>query len=252
MKTTLGKLSKWAVRKHNIEIITITGWAGTAITRELIYHILSDKFTLRRNTRKIWWDLSLPLTVLGYEDKRKNFFQWLFIIFKSIFSVIFISKHPHKIIVDIDTSVEETADFWSDLLRPDIIIITKKNPKSKLLDKFISQPGWEKSVFVFNPDELDIDLKSGRKFTYSNQNSDLVYKTKKTKLDFLYEKNEFSINIPKHSPFLKDFIPPAISASLLQGMRVKDILSKISTFDLHPYQYKSAFNNLKRFIEKND
>jgi hypothetical protein len=52
----LGVLSRFAIKKHKLELIVITGWYGTSIAREMLYTILGEHLKVRRNTRDIWWD----------------------------------------------------------------------------------------------------------------------------------------------------------------------------------------------------
>ena len=95
LKFLLKKLSRRAIKKHDIEIIVVTGWYGTKIATDMMYTILSEKHKVRRNISYLRWDFGLPLAILGYEDKRRNIFDWIWLIIKANIYLVFGKINPH-------------------------------------------------------------------------------------------------------------------------------------------------------------
>lgn len=133
LKSILELLSKAAIKKHNIEFVVVVGWYGTDMVKEGIYQLLSEKFSSRRNTDKIWWDFSIPLLILGYKDKKYSFIEWLGILCKSIIALLVNPKNHNKIVLDVDLADKETAEFWSRIISPEVLVITSYKEKQSLL-----------------------------------------------------------------------------------------------------------------------
>lgn len=123
LKYYLSFLSRLAIKKHSMELIIIVGWHSTEIVREAVYEVLNEKFQVRRNTKNLWWDLSVPLTILGYKDMKRDFIMWLFICVRALFYLIIGQRNPHKIVLNLNTSNSNTADYWAEFIKPDFLII---------------------------------------------------------------------------------------------------------------------------------
>lgn len=253
LKNILGYLSRRSVIKHNTEIIIITGWAGTRVVRELAYNLLSDEFNVRRNTTEVWWDLSVPLTILGYNDCQRSIFGWILLIIKALYSIIFNPTYPHKIIININTSVEDIAEFWSKYFDPHIVVILKEKPSSKVVEMICQSEGSEKVLFVYNPELFSgFKKKAIREFRYSSNEGELIYRKEGNSLNIRYKNEEAKVRIPKSYKFIWEFIPAAISIGILEGVRLKTLAKNVSYFSFHPQQLKQGISQLKEFIGLNE
>lgn len=253
LKNILGYLSRRSVIKHNTEIIIITGWAGTKVVRELAYNLLSDEFNVRRNTTEVWWDLSVPLNILGYNDCQRSVLGWILLIIKVFFGILLKPTYPHKIIININTSIEDVAEFWSKYVNPHIVVILKEKPNSKIVEMFCQSEDNEKILFVYNPKLFSgFKKKVIREFRYSTIKGDLIYRRKGKFLDIRYKNEETKVQIPKSYKFIWEFIPAAISIGILEGVRLKTLVKNVSYFSFHPKQLKQGISQLKEFIGINE
>lgn len=253
LKNTLGILSKKTINKNNTEIILVTGLTGTSIARELIYNILKSDFNIRRNTKEVWWDFSVPLCILGHEDKQRNIFKWVCLIFRVVYRLAVKPSYHHKIIINIDTSIEETAKFWSRYIHPNIVVITRENPKGKLLESLLEKEKGKGILFVYNPEFFKgLDKREIRSFVYGERNSNLIYKKKNGSISLNYKKEKVNIKISNSLKFLWELIPPAIAVGILKGSSLEDLMKKLSDFTLHPQQIKAAITQLKEFVHSNE
>jgi len=251
LKNILGILSRNVISKHNTEIIVIIGWTGSSIVRELIYNELKDDFNVRRNTKDLWWDLSVPLTILGYKDKRRSIFNWTLLIIRTFFSLLLKKRYAHKIVINMDTSYDDIAKFWSKYIKPDIVVMLKENPKSKLIDKILRSENSEQILFVHNPKLFKgFSAKNIREFIYSQQKGDIIYKRNKDILLVKFKDQEMKVRIPRACTFIWELIPAAISVGILEGLGFGSLKADLSKFSFHPYQLNQGLQQLKNFLHK--
>lgn len=252
LKKVLGILSKKTIVKHNAEVILVTGWTGTGIVREMIYHLLSEEFNVRRNVDDVWWDFSVPLTILGYEDKKRSVFEWTLLVLRAFYSLKFKPKHSHKIIINLDTFSEDTAKFWSEYINPDIVVVLRERPKSKVVKMLGSREGSEKILFVYNPKLFKgLGKKQHREFIYSDRNCDLKYERQVNLLKIRYKDEKVKVKIPPSCKFIWEFIPAALSVGILESVSLKSLASNLAYFDFHPKQLQKVVAKLKHFIHSN-
>jgi UDP-N-acetylmuramyl pentapeptide synthase len=253
LKNYLGLVSRKTIRKHGAEVIVITGWAGSGLVRELSYHLLQEKYNVRRNTTEVWWDFSVPLAVLGYEDKEYSVPGWLWVMAKSALSLILRPKYPHKIIINLDTSVEDIAEYWSKNISPNIVIVLKERPDSKVLKKFLEISGNEKILYIYNPDDFKgLANKISREFIFSSAKSDLTFSKTKNSLKVNYKERKYKISIPSNMKFIYEFVPPAIALGLQECISLEKLTKYLATFEPHPNQLKVGIKHLKEFINSNE
>ncbi len=251
LKHILGKISRGVITKHNAEVIVVIGWTGSSIVREMIYNELKEEFNVRRNTREVWWDLSVPLAILGYKDKRRDIFSWIYLIIRSSLSLVFRKRYAHKIVINIDTSYENIAKFWSRYIKPDIVVMLKENPGSKLIKKILHSDSSERILFVYNP-ELFSGFKAGRvrEFIFTKKVGDLVYSRKKDILFIRYKNKEIKVRIPQGCAFIWELIPAAISVGILEGIEFTSLKYDLSKFNFHPRQLNEGMKQLKKFLHR--
>lgn len=138
LKSVLLLLAKIAIRKHGIKFVVICGWHRTKLVREEIYNYLGEDYNVRRNIQNIWWDLSLPLNILGYKDKRYSARHWFKIIFRTIGALIVAPRNPHKIIIDLNFSDKNTSKYWKKMIKPEtLVILNYKQSEKELFEVLI-------------------------------------------------------------------------------------------------------------------
>lgn len=217
LKTILSILAKWAIKKHDIELVVVTGFHGSEIVREGIYEILNQKYKVRRNVNEIIWDMSLPLAVLGYKDSRRNILEWLILISRASVYLLLGPKNKHILILNANCTYEETASFWASFLRPDFLIILNYTKESPIIDALIRSIKPEKTKVIYNGSEMGKDklckkdsknsIKSDEIFVFADEenpgkdSTDLIFN--KTNRKISYKNSE--ITIPVIVP--KIFIP---------------------------------------------
>ncbi len=234
LKIYLSALAKVAIKKHNMEMIIVVGWHGTEIARELIYEILSDKFQVRRNTKNIWWDLSVPLTILGYEDKRRNLFTWIGIIIKATVYLIIGPRSPHKIVLNLVTSHEDTAKFWSEFINPDFLIIVNQKEIDPLTDLLTRNTIKNNGKIIYDLDEVALDLPKKVGFSFGKSVKALLRVMPQDK-SVIYKYGDLKVKLSHEvvPAFSAKIFASVLSLAVHEDLSLNDAAYVGSKFDFH-------------------
>lgn len=177
LKFILEKLAQAAIKKHGIDFVVVVGWFGTDLVKEGIYDVLSEQLIVRRNTKRIWWDLSIPLLILGYEDRQRSFLRWIALIFKTMFSLVVNPKNPHKIIVDLNLADKNTAEYWGKIIFPEILVIASyKKEKPFTIEKLVKSTELNEGKIFVAADIAEDKFNKFSKFGYkANKDSKVIF-----------------------------------------------------------------------------
>jgi UDP-N-acetylmuramyl pentapeptide synthase len=201
LKWSLSILSSWAIRKHKIKLIVILGIGGSDIVKEMLYTVLREKMNVRRNIADIWWDLSIPLNVLGYEDKQRSSFAWVNLLFSAFIALIRNKSNPQGLIINADTSKKSTVDYWSKLVHPDYLVVLNYDEKSLLTNRLLTQVNMSKGKIIINEKLISkiknkIDFEDDKFFSYGSNKANVKIKSLNDgKLKIEYKKE--NIILPK-------------------------------------------------------
>lgn len=251
LKHILGFLSRKVLVKHDAEVIVVIGWTGSSIVREMIYNELREKFNVRRSTREVWWDLSVPLTVLGYKDKKRDLFSWGYLIIRSFVSLLLRKRYSHKIIINMDTSYDDIAKFWGKYIKPNVVVMLKENPESKLIKKILQTDNSKQILFIYNPEFFTgFKKKNTREFTYSEKSGDIIYSRIGDILQIKYKDKKLTVHIPPVCSFIWELIPAALAVGILEDIEFSSLKTSLSKFSFHPNQLNQGMKQLKKFLHR--
>ena len=127
MKTLLQKIlktiSKLILAHHKPTIIGITGSMGKTSAVQAVYQVLSSKYQVRKTIGNYNNELGVPLTIIGEKTAGKSILGWLGIFVKG-FLLIFKSKYPKILILEMGIDKPGDLDYLIDFVKPHISIIT--------------------------------------------------------------------------------------------------------------------------------
>jgi hypothetical protein len=217
LKKSFSQLARAAIRKHSIEFIVVAGWYGTPLIREGTYYLLSEDRTVRRNTSKTWWDLSLPLLILGYKDSQRTFFNWIKLFFRIFSTLLFSPRNPHTIVIDVNLADVNTATYWASFIAPSGIIITSyKDRESILLDLLIAKTETI-GGFVLRDGAIEqTHLSHYTSYTYNSDKSAIVVGKQSVPLSF--------VNI---LAFLEPVFPALVATGIEFGYTAEEITQQL-------------------------
>ncbi len=197
LKRILLILAKYSIKKHEINFVLIVGWFGTELVREGTYRLLSEHHNVRRNTKNMWWDLSIPLQILGFEDKRYSLFEWIKIIFKSCVILLLNKQNKHTIVFNINIGDEDSSKYWSNIIDPNFVVFTnyEESRTSYLKNLINSIP--KKHVLVSSK-LASADLEKFKTYSYDFDSS-RIYTPKN---EYSFEKNTPEVFLDIYAPIL--------------------------------------------------
>lgn len=251
LRSALSLLATLAIKKHKIRVAVILGQSGSDMVKEILYTVLKEKENVRRNIEDIWWDLSVPLNILGYDDKQRNIASWLKLLFNATVALIKNRSNPHLIILNADTGNENTAKYWSKFLKPEYTILLdyfEDNTLYNLLSIRTAEVGGK----VILKDNLDLPIKkqitNKSLFTYGGKNSNLQIETQKvSNIKLKYKKQ--TITLPKKLwPAISMRITGSIFAlGILEGHRLDEIAFSCLKYTFPKNMLRRIKSNLLNF-----
>ncbi len=246
LKLILGLFSRWATKKHDIELIVVTGFYGTEIVREGIYAMLQDKFKVRRNTTQIHWDMSLPLAILGYKDVHRSVFEWIELLFRAFTYLAFGAKNKHIIVLNANCAFKETAGFWASFLKPSYLVVLNYDQESEIVDKLLSKVD-DNTVLIYDGQKVDeskfLGLKVKSKFVYGNSaHFDLSYSVEDKQIKYKKQK----VKIPPYVPnFSYPFLAAIFSQAVNHGLTLEEAWESADKFDMESILVKRIKSNIE-------
>lgn len=111
------------LQKHNPKIVAITGSSGKTSTREAIYAVLKDKYSVRRSEKNYNTEIGAPLSVLGI-GAPKRFWGWPVVLFRA-YQVAKYSRHAPEILI-LEMGADKPGDlkYLTSFIKPDIGVVT--------------------------------------------------------------------------------------------------------------------------------
>ncbi len=145
LQKILRNISKSIIKHQKPIIIGVTGSVGKTGTVEAIYHVLKNKFSVRKTIGNYNNEIGLPLTIIGKKTANRSLIGWLK-IFNSGLKQIRSKNYPKILVLEMGVDKPNDMDYLLDLAKPSISVITAigkrpvhveffKGPKELLLEK---------------------------------------------------------------------------------------------------------------------
>lgn len=176
----LAKLILW---RYKPVVIGITGSVGKTSTKEAIYSVLGQKFSVRRNLGNYNNEIGIPLTILGdFRTYGKNIFGWALVFLGAIFRVAVKGKYPDILVLEMGLDRPGDIRYLTGFIKPKIGVVTAigeipvhveffAGPRAVAREKRVlveALPGNGFAILNFDDDiVLDMQEKTGAKvFTF--------------------------------------------------------------------------------------
>ncbi len=131
--------ARGALRKYKPSIVAITGSVGKTSTKDAVYAALAAHAFVRKSEKSFNSEIGIPLTVLGIPNGWANPLVWLQNIFDGLSLVIFRSRYPDWLVLEVGADrpgdIRETARW----LPVDIAVITRL-PERPVHVEYFSSP----------------------------------------------------------------------------------------------------------------
>lgn len=237
LKQKLKALSKWAIKKHSMELIVVAGAYDTRIVKDLSYTLLHPKVNVRRLNTEPWWDFSIPLAILGYKDVKRSIPSWLFLLFRANIRLLLGKPNPQAMILNLNYTKDDTADFWTSFIEPDILVITHFNKELKILNNLINNTRKKKGKIIINSKDSketsEILNNYPKLFKFGLKDADLIYETQSNHVVVLKKNSQRYELQTQFLPTVKpESIVAAISVALSKDIPLLEALYSLLKFEM--------------------
>ncbi len=110
--------------RYRPKIVAVTGTVGKTGTKDMIYEVLSVKYSVRKNKKSLNSEIGLPLTILGFESGWNNPLSWLKIICLGLLKIIYVAKYPRWLVLEMGIDHPGDMDSIASWVRPEIAVFT--------------------------------------------------------------------------------------------------------------------------------
>lgn len=120
------------------KIIAITGSAGKTSTKEATFATISRHAYVRKSEKSFNNEFGIPLTILGLPTGWGNPFKWLMNILEGFWIILWPTKYPEWLILEVGTRTPGDIASLTKWLHPDIVIMTSFGEKTPVHIEFFS------------------------------------------------------------------------------------------------------------------
>ena len=166
-------LSRWAIQKHGLRFIVVAGPHGTKLTGELISELLSPDVVLRKQLEKPFWDYSIPLAILGYEDRRYGLGEWIVLILRILYQLSIGRRNFSWIILQMSTHLPEIASYWLDIVTPEYVVLVNRDEEGSVLEEILIKKVKKNVIYYATDNDEMLDRSSAAVRVGSDSSSDL-------------------------------------------------------------------------------
>lgn len=249
------------LRKHNIQIIGVTGSMGKTTCKDAIAHVLSMQFQVLKSDKSYNTELGLPLTVLELKSEFSSVMGWAKNLAIAVWRGFFDPRVFDVLVLEMGVDKPGDMDVLLGIVTPDIAVFMGVHPvhfadgqfasldaifeeKAKLV-KAVPSSG---TVYLNADDErcarLGADMgirKSGPKVimfgirdTAKLQAGDIQSQWGGIDFTVTYGAVQSRVHVPILGTQHISSLLPAIGCGLSLGMYLPDIVARLSVFRLPP------------------
>lgn len=230
LKNLLANLATWALKKHKIKLVVVSGWYATETARELCYAVIGVKHEVRRINKNPWWDFSLPLAVLGYKDERRNPLAWLWLMIKASLLLTFGKANPHTLILNLNYAHADTVRYWSSLIKPQVLMIHNFKEEHRLLKQMIKATKQiNGTIIIQQQDFVKLSknlLAYDNVFTVGNEAEAHIVISKNSNKDisFKYKSQEYTLKTTTMPGISAELLACSLAVAITEGVEPHDAL----------------------------
>ena len=118
---TLAQATLWRYRPM---IVGVTGSVGKTSTKEVIYAILKDKYSVRRNIKNYNNEIGVPLTILGQETGGSSSWRWLQVFLISLFEIFYTKDYPEVLVLEMGADRLGDISYLTSFVKCNVGVVT--------------------------------------------------------------------------------------------------------------------------------
>jgi len=149
LQKLLAFFAKRVLSRYQPKVIGITGSIGKTSAKEAVFMVLKNKYKVRRNIKNYNNEIGVPLTVIGAESGGKSMIKWMKIFYKAVgLWLKRDKKYPEVLILEMGADKPGDIKYLTDLVKPNIGILTKISPVHVESFGSIEAIAREKSILI--------------------------------------------------------------------------------------------------------
>lgn len=146
----LMSLAKSMLKKHNPDVVGITGSVGKSSTKEAVYMVLGSNKSVRRSEKNYNNEIGLPLTIIGIGSAGFNIFAWIINLVRALFLILFSKKYPEILVLEMGADRPGDIGVLSTIAKPNVGIVTSVGPSHLEYFSGIDEIAREKGTLIAN------------------------------------------------------------------------------------------------------
>ncbi|MFH1547269.1 MAG: hypothetical protein ABIC57_02175 [bacterium] len=231
LSSLLKFLSKWAISKHKLRIAVVVGTSGTKITAELFGEMLAKDHVVRKQLEVPFWDFSIPLAILGIDDKIYSFWGWFDVIIEALKVLIFGRSNPGWVVLQMNSLKNEIVEYWLEIVVPDIAIISNYNGEIFPIEEKVALVAKKIVCICSDKNNISIDKKKVLSIGM-DKNCDVIVEKfcqnqHGTKFIINYRRKKQRFIAAQTGIFMKEPILSSIAGLIVLGKDLEDISDRL-------------------------
>lgn len=157
------------LQKYKPKIIAVTGSVGKTSTKDAIYAIISEHFSVRKSEKSFNTEFGVPLTILGGKNGWGNPFAWFHTLARGCLTMLLPLRYPEWLVLEIGADRPGDIRRLSEWIKPDVGVITRfgdvpvhveffKSREELIKEKaYLAQSVRRGGILVLNADDPDVE-----------------------------------------------------------------------------------------------
>ncbi len=117
--------AKIVLKRYNPKIVAITGSVGKTSTKDAVYTVLSQFYTVRKSQKSFNGEIGLPLTILGFPNGWNNPIIWMDNVIRGFALLLWKHDFPEYLVLEIGAGKPNDIISVSKWLKSDFVIFTR-------------------------------------------------------------------------------------------------------------------------------
>jgi UDP-N-acetylmuramoyl-tripeptide--D-alanyl-D-alanine ligase len=122
--TVLEREAELVLKKYKPKIVAVTGSVGKTSTKDAIYHVLSQRFCVRKSQKSFNSDIGVPLTILGCPNGWNNPLIWIRNLWKGLWLILWKQSYPEWLVLEVGADRPGDIEKVSSWVKPDAVVVT--------------------------------------------------------------------------------------------------------------------------------
>jgi UDP-N-acetylmuramoyl-tripeptide--D-alanyl-D-alanine ligase len=125
MSLKLKMFARLIIKKYQPLVVGITGSIGKSSSKEAVYAVLKDRFSVRTSEKNYNNELGVPLTIIGAKSGGRCLWRWLLVFLRAAKLLLFRDKDYPKILI-LEMGVDHPGDmsYLMSIVKPQVGVVT--------------------------------------------------------------------------------------------------------------------------------